>query len=42
MIGGGLNKEVERTSFVLMILGMGLLIAHIFLIAHGWEEQALE
>ena len=42
MIGGGLNKEVERTSFVLVILGTGLLIARIFLIARGWEEQAFE
>lgn len=40
--GGRLTEEVERTRCVLTILRMGLLIACIFLIAHGWEEQAFE
>ena len=42
MKGGDLTEEVERRRCVLMISWTGLLIARVFLIAHGWEEQAFE
>ena len=41
-MGGGLAEEVKKRRCILVILRTGLLITRVFLIAHGWKEQACE